>query len=175
MPFWPFWDVLKNPRSPPGSNLRLPLSRKPSIIERNRARFRPRGNMQHDKTHFGHSETFVTKNLYYHSPETLIADISKTVNRRAKRSLISTHGHMQLPKTDFGRFETFLKKIPYYHSPETLIADISKTVDRRAKRSSILTPRAYATAQNPFWPFWDVRQENPLLSCFQKSKMATRL
>ncbi len=47
----------------------------------------------------------------------------------------------------------YFKVLARGHSPETSIADISKTFDRRAKRSSISTPRAYATAQKPFWPF----------------------
>ncbi len=43
LPFWLFWDYLKNPRWPPGLKLRLPLSQQPSIVEWNGARFRPRG------------------------------------------------------------------------------------------------------------------------------------
>ncbi len=46
--------------------------------------------MQLPKTHFGRFEMFVMKIPYYHSPETLIADISETVDRRAKLSSIST-------------------------------------------------------------------------------------
>ncbi len=79
-----FWPVASWPK------LRLPLCWKPSIVEQNGARFCPQGNMQLAKTHFGCFETFVTKIPYYQSPETSIADISKTVDRRAKRSSIST-------------------------------------------------------------------------------------
>ncbi len=109
----PILDVLRrsSQKSPiiTRPKLRLPISRKPSIVERNGARFWPWGNMQMPKTHFGRFETFVTKIPYYHSPETSIADVSKTVDRRVKRSSISTQRAYTSVQGPFWTFWDVLK------------------------------------------------------------------
>ncbi len=85
------------------------------------------------KTHFGRFEMFVKKIPYYHSPETSIADISKTVDRRAKRSSISTLRAISIALIAILRW---FEKSKMAAKAETSIAIISETVDRRAKRSN---------------------------------------
>ena len=162
--WWPFgwpWDDLSR------SDLRWRISRKPSVVERNGARFGPQGVIcKWVKYHFGRFETFVAKIPYYHSPEITIADISETVARRPKRSSIWTpRGNVLLVRCHFDHYGMFVTKIPYYHSPEIMIADISKTVACRPKQSSIWTPKGQCTTgQMPFWPLWEFHCQNSLLS-----------